>query len=170
MMMKTTTTTTTNKRACRLPARSAPAGRVLFFLVALFLASSATSGEPQVLELEIAEQSIRAEIADQPETRQRGLMFRQTLPMDAGMLFVYPRAQRLSFWMQNTLIPLDIAFIDGRGIITEIRQMSPLDTENTVAAGVVPYALEVNAGWFEKHGIEAGAQVQGLPDWRTAEP
>lgn len=176
-----TTTATIKHRALapgnRRPARPAHAGRALFWILRgviltglLAIAGPGSGGEIETRELAIGEQCLEVEIADRSKTRQRGLMFRPFLPEDAGMLFVYPRAQRLSFWMQNTLIPLDIAFIDADGVITEFRQMRPLDTRNTVSAGAVPYALEVNAGWFERHGIEPGEQVRGLPDWRAAEP
>lgn len=82
------------------------------------------------------------------------------------MLFVYPRPHRLSFWMQNTLIPLDIAFIDGSGFIIAVESMSPLDEDATVAPAPVPYALEMNAGWFEAHDLGPGDRVEGLPNWR----
>lgn len=100
------------------------------------------------------------EIADREDLRQRGLMFRNELPEDEGMLFVFERPSIQSFWMRNTYIPLDIAFIDAKGKITDIHQMKPLDEEPRYESSVpVTFALEVNQGWFAKRGIKVGAQV-----------
>jgi len=91
----------------------------------------------------------------------RGLMYRESLPQDQGMLFVFPAAQIQSFWMRNTFIPLDIAFISSEGIIVDIQHMKPVD-ESVLYTSSAPalYALEVNAGWFASHGIEVGASVK----------
>ncbi|MCS7012850.1 MAG: DUF192 domain-containing protein [Chloroherpetonaceae bacterium] len=100
------------------------------------------------------------EVADRDELRQRGLMFRTELPEDEGMLFVFERPEIQSFWMRNTYIPLDIAFIDEKGRITDIYQMKPLDEEPRYESSVpVPFAIELNQGWFAKRGIKVGAQV-----------
>ncbi len=130
-------------------------------------------GEPQrgleEIELRMGDVSLRAEVADTHESRQHGLMYRLELADDQGMLFVYPRAWRLSFWMQNTYIPLDIAFIDRSGFIIDIQSMEPLTTHSHRAPAPIPYALEVNRGWFEANDIQIGDHVQGLPSPATAE-
>lgn len=107
---------------------------------------------------------LKVEIADTPPSRQRGLMFRERLSEDEGMLFVFERADHLSFWMKNTLIPLSIAFIDADDKIVQIEHMEPLD-EQTLHRSVTPvlYALEVNQGWFERHRINVGDRVQFRP-------
>lgn len=101
------------------------------------------------------------EIAQTDDARERGLMFRENLPQDQGMLFVFPAAEIQSFWMRNTFIPLDIAFISSDGVIVDIQQMKPVD-ESVLYTSSAPalYALEVNAGWFERHGIAIGATVK----------
>lgn len=100
------------------------------------------------------------EIADRDDLRQKGLMFRTELPEDEGMLFVFERPDMQSFWMRNTYIPLDIAFIDAKGKITDIHQMKPLDETPRYESSVpVPFAIEVNQGWFARRGIKVGAQV-----------
>ena len=102
----------------------------------------------------------QVEMAKDPNKRERGLMFREHLPENQGMLFVYPNEQILSFWMRNTLIPLDIAFIDHRGIIVSIQHMQPLDDENYhVSPKPVQYALEMNLGWFERNQVQVGDRV-----------
>ncbi len=101
---------------------------------------------------------LRVEIADDPAEQTRGLMGRTALGEDRGMLFVYPDEEVLSFWMKNTLIPLSIAFIASDGTIVDLQDMKPLDDDppHYVSAEPARYALEVNKGYFEKHGIKVG--------------
>jgi uncharacterized protein len=104
------------------------------------------------------------ELAVSPEQKSMGLMERRLLAPDAGMLFVYDSMQAgdAGFWMYRTRIPLDIAFLDSAGVIRSVRSMTPCPT--TIAQGCptytpdVPYrfALEVNAGYFARHGIGVG--------------
>ncbi len=103
------------------------------------------------------------EVADDGEERGRGLMNRNRLPADEGMLFVYPRAEPRSFWMENTRIPLSIAFIGTDGVIFATADMRPLSRRATKSGEPALYALEVNQGWFEAHGIGVGTRVEGLP-------
>jgi uncharacterized protein len=108
---------------------------------------------------------VRVEIADGPFEQQRGLMYRTSLGEDRGMLFVFQREQPLSFWMKNTRIPLSIAYIDSKGRITDILDMKPLDDKppHYVSSGPVQYALEVNQGFFDEHGVKVGERVR-LPE------
>jgi len=104
---------------------------------------------------------LQVEIAQDEETRSQGLMYREELPEDQGMLFVFSEQRVLSFWMRNTFIPLDIAFIDSEGKIVDIQRMEPLDESKLyVSAAPAQYALEVNAGWFERHGVKVGSRVE----------
>lgn len=104
---------------------------------------------------------LRVEIVQDAESRAEGLMHRERLPENQGMLFVFDSTHMLSFWMRNTFIPLDIAFINESGRIVDIQRMAPLDeSKQYISAEPALYALEVNAGWFEKHGIDVGSQVQ----------
>ncbi len=104
---------------------------------------------------------VRVEVADSPEERRQGLMFRETLPADEGMLFVFEHEQVLSFWMKDTTIPLSIAFVSRDGEIVAIQDMEPLD-ERTFHRSSRPalYALEMNQGWFGQHEVAAGATVE----------
>ena len=138
-------------------SRSVPA----LLLVAVFLAgASGCSAQPSPVELTVGSHRFTVEIADTEESRARGLMFRQSLPEQHGMLFVFPEDARRSFWMRDTQIPLSIAFIRRDGVITEIYDMQPfsLDPVNSVAE--VRYALEVNQGEFRRLGIRPGDRVQ----------
>jgi hypothetical protein len=117
------------------------------------------------LQIEISGKVLEVEIADTPEKHARGLMGRTILEEGKGMLFVYDKAQRLSFWMKNTLVPLSIAFFDDDKTIINILDMDPplgdllLKYRSTAPAR---YALEVPQGWFDKHKIDRGAKFSFL--------
>jgi uncharacterized membrane protein (UPF0127 family) len=106
---------------------------------------------------------VTSEIAAQPDDRQQGLMFRESMPGDHGMLFVFPREQVLSFWMRNTTLPLSIAFADAAGKIVRIADLEPLDESPVTSVGPARYALEMNRGWFREHGVAVGAAIEGTP-------
>ena len=105
-----------------------------------------------------------ARLALTPSQQERGLMFLETLDDNDGMLFEYKQPGELSFWMKNTLIPLSIAFIDYNdeqsGTIIDIQDMEPKSSQLHKAPSAVQAALEVNRGWFEKHNIQVGDQVE----------
>ena len=102
---------------------------------------------------------VPVEIAATDTERERGLMGRTALAEDAGMLFVFDREQQLSFWMKDTLIPLSIAYINESGRIVDIQDMQPLDETPHPSTEPAKYALEVNQGFFNEHGIEVGNKV-----------
>lgn len=102
------------------------------------------------------------EIANDPIKRENGLMDRKSMGKNNGMLFKFPYARRLSFWMKNTYIPLDIAYVDDNGKILQIEQMSPLNTRAIVSNHECRYALEVNKGWFKDNGIKVGNYLGGI--------
>lgn len=123
-----------------------------------------TFSEPKRIILIIKGAKLNVEIADSPEERALGLMYRQTLAQDQGMLFIFEQAGIYPFYMKNTKIPLSIAFIDQKGVIIDIQQMAPFD-EQTQHYPNKPflYALETNQGWFFEQGIKIGDTVFGLP-------
>jgi uncharacterized membrane protein (UPF0127 family) len=104
--------------------------------------------------------SVAVEIADTPERRERGLMYRNDLGADAGMLFLFPQDSELRFWMKNTPLPLDMIFIDAShtivGIVADTR---PFSTQALGVGKPARYVLEVHAGYCAKHGIAAGDNV-----------
>ena len=115
---------------------------------------------PRTTTLRVGGHEVRAEVADREAERRQGLMGRDSLPEDHGMLFVYPEQRTLSFWMRNTRIPLDIAFIDQRGTIVDIQTMEPQTEELHRSREPAMYALEMAAGWFGEHGVEVGDRVE----------
>jgi uncharacterized membrane protein (UPF0127 family) len=108
---------------------------------------------------------VRVEIADTPELRARGLMFREELPEGTGMLFVFPAETSGSFWMKNTPIPLDLIFIKDEEIVDLIENAVPYD--ETLLTPDAPYTLvlEVPGGYAARHEVRVGDRVE----WRKAE-
>ena len=102
---------------------------------------------------------VTLEIAETDVDRMRGLMFRESLPWDQGMLFIFPRSERSGFWMMNTLIPLSIAFILEDGTILDIQDMEPLTTTSHAPPGPYLYALETNQGWFAANNVQPGDRL-----------
>ena len=103
----------------------------------------------------------RVEIADNAATRERGLMFRRSLGPDAGMLFDFKTAQNVAFWMKNTLIPLDMVFIDQHGVVVNVAaKATPMSETNIPSDGPVVGVLEIRGGRAAEIGVQAGDKVQ----------
>lgn len=103
--------------------------------------------------------TVSAEIAEKTEDRNHGFMERKNIPDGTGMLFVFEKDQILSFWMKNTPHPLSIAYIDSKGKIRDIFDMTPYSTASVISTVSVRYALEVPQGWYKKNGITKGDTV-----------
>lgn len=154
-------------RRRRRARRHLPRGRsrvVLVFVAALVLVlscqaeESSPSGLPTA-EIRLGGTSIIVEVAATPESRRQGLMNREELTRDRGMLFVFPESDYRSFWMKNTSIPLSLAYIREDGAITGIYELEPFSLESVDSRAEVKYALELNRGTFERLGVGAGDRV-----------
>ena len=100
-------------------------------------------------------------VADDAEERSRGLMFVEQMPRFTGMLFVYDRPQRVAFWMRNTLIPLDMIFADGQGVVQRIHSNAVPGDETSIPGGDdIQYVLEINGGLSAILGMGPGTQMQ----------
>jgi len=110
---------------------------------------------------------LTVELARSAAERGRGLMFRESLAEERGMLFVFAQETKAGFWMKNTKTPLSIAFIDGEGTILEIQDMEALSEDLHRPAEPYRYALEVNQGWFERRGLGLGDRVEIPADVRA---
>ena len=104
---------------------------------------------------------INVQLAQTPEQRSVGLMFRKEMPQSEGMLFVFEQPTQQCFWMKNTLLPLTAAFVADDGTIVNLADMKPQTTDSHCSAKPVRYVLEMNQGWFGKKGIKAGAKLGG---------
>lgn len=136
---------------------------------ALFSAAStcclaqASATEFAVIPLSAGIQLIQAEVASSESQREKGLMFREQLGTNQGMVFVFDFLSRPCMWMKNTLLPLSVAFMDDGGRIINIEDMRAQTLDSHCAARAARYALEMNLGWFSKHGIGPGQKLGGLP-------
>lgn len=110
--------------------------------------------ESNLVDITIGDKKYKVEIADTPEKQEKGLMGRKSLPEDQGMLFIYDEPQDLSYWMKNTLISLDIIFIDDDMEVVSVKQGQPM-SEEPITEDDVQYVLEVNSN----SGIEEGDQL-----------
>jgi len=139
--------------------------RWMHVLGVLFVAASlhAAAADLPTATLTIGAHKLTAEIAVTPAQREVGLMNRFSLKPDTGMLFVFERAEPLSFWMRNTYVALSIAFIGADGRILNIEDMQPQTDDPHRSKGAARYALEMKKGWFAERGIVAGESVKGLP-------
>ena len=143
-------------------------------VVVLILVSAAAcsdggddSGLPTATVVMTDDEGARVELTvEVPRTGEefsRGLMFRESLPEDRGMLFIFGEDTHAGFWMRDTSVALSIAFITEDGTILDIQDMAPLSTDVHQPSGSYRYALEVNQGWFQRHAYEAGDRVE-IPD------
>ena len=147
---------------------------VIFIVFGLILSTSGITGNTRIPDfpkgkLKIydgdKELIIPIEIANRPELWSFGLMFREDIPWEYGMLFIFPNEESGGFWMKNTYIPLDIAFIDSDKTIFSIQRMLPCNDDNCpVYYSPKPYryALEVKAGFFERFGFKEGSKIKVL--------
>lgn len=106
---------------------------------------------------------ISAQVAQTPEQREIGLMFRPTMPQAEGMLFIFEQPSKQCFWMKNTLLPLTAAFVADDGAIVNMVDMQPQTTNSHCSEKPVRYVLEMNQGWFAKKNIKAGHKITGAP-------
>jgi uncharacterized membrane protein (UPF0127 family) len=159
-------------------ADAAPILAILIPLFALLLAaaggcqpasSQPASGLPTV-QVQLGNKAFTLEVATTDESRERGLMRRDSMPADHGMIFVFTQEQPLNFYMKNTRIPLDIVFINHDGTVVSIRQMKPYDLTITPSGAPAMWAIELNQGAAAGAGLKVGDHVDIPPAARTAEP
>ncbi len=154
------TMSTRSRIPCRLLLTLLTSFLMLLHGPAQAAGSSPVAKPLSVKKIIVGKTPLRVEVADTLEKQERGLMFRQSMPENEGMLFVYKEPEEMSFWMRNTLIPLDIAFVGADGIILNIHQARPLDESVLYrSAGAAKYVIETNQGWFSRHGIRPGDRV-----------
>lgn len=114
-------------------------------------------------ELQLGPFTVQAELAATPQARAQGLMYRESLPPDHGMLFVFASPGFHCFWMKNTPLPLSIAFFDAEGTLVNLADMTPHSEGSHCPAGPAAYALEMTRGWFTDRGVKPGWKLQGMP-------
>lgn len=146
--------------AVRVPRAAAT---LLAAALLAFAAPGRAEAPPKLAQLKVAGHALRAEVVTTVEKRMKGLMFREKLGANDGMLFVFDEPGYHAMWMKNTPLPLSVAFVDGEGRILNILDMEPHTLDQHMAAGPARFAIETNKGWFAQRRIKAGDKVAGLP-------
>lgn len=134
----------------------------LLFAALPGMAQTAPQPPLPAVQLQTGLYLIRAEVANSYGTRMMGLMLREKMGANEGMLFLFPDREKQCMWMKNTLLPLSVAFVSQDGTILNIEDMKPRTEDSHCSNGVAPYALEMNLGWFKQKGIKAGSKITGL--------
>lgn len=121
-------------------------------------------GQPPLptIQLQTGLYLIKAEVAATYPTRMQGLMMREKMGANEGMLFVFPDRERQCMWMKNTLLPLSVAFIDDAGVILNVEDMKPQTEDSHCSAKPARFALEMNLGWFKSKKLGPGTRITGL--------
>ncbi len=132
-------------------------------LSAAVLAAAAFAQGLPTTKLNAGIHLITAEVAADDSSRARGLMFREGLATNHGMLFIFEGKAVHCMWMRNTLIPLSVAFVDDDGTIVNIENMQPHSEQSHCAQRPVRFALEMTQGWFAAKGIKPGSRLDRLP-------
>ncbi|PIT80890.1 DUF192 domain-containing protein [Limnohabitans sp. JirII-31] len=115
------------------------------------------------IKLQAGMYQIDAQVAQTPEQRSIGLMYRAEMPTHEGMLFVFEQPSAQCFWMKNTLLPLTAAFVADDGTIVNLADMKPQTTDAHCSTKPVRFVLEMHQGWFAKKGFKAGTRLGGTP-------
>lgn len=137
-------------------------------LTGLLLSLVAGAGAAETCQVDIVElrgdwgqARFTAEVADDPSERARGLMHREEMSLSAGMLFVYEQPQFVSFWMRNTLISLDMIFMDAEGVVQHVHHNAvPLSEEAIPGGNHIQYVFEINGGLAQQLGITPGSEMR----------
>ncbi len=142
--------------------------RTVSFAFASIACASAFSFAQQITKFPVMSLTsgihvIKAEVAANDAQREQGLMFREKMGPNEGMVFLFNTPASVCMWMKNTLIPLSVAFIDAEGKIINIEDMEPQTTESHCAKKPAQFALEMNRGWFKQKNIKPNSVINGLP-------
>jgi len=115
----------------------------------------------QFFDLNIGKTGLRVEVAVLPEERAKGLMFRKSMGSNEGMLFIFKKGTKQSFWMKNTRIPLDIGYLSSKGSLVEVHKAKPFDTSGVPSrSSDIKFVLELNEGAYKKLGINIGSKIK----------
>ena len=133
--------------------------QILLIPIFFFLFACSGGSSLEEITVQVNGATLTLEVARTPEERAMGLMNRKSLNPSHGMMFVFEREKKLSFWMKDTTIPLSIAFVGNSGVIREIQDMEPLSLDPVLSTYSVRYAIEVERGEFQRLGITPGDRV-----------
>ena len=148
-----------------MSCRGTAARRISAVTAAILVVTSCSAQSPRYT-IRAGSARLSVEVARTEGQRALGLMYRDALPDNHGMLFIFDEIAPRSFWMKDTRIPLSIAYMASDGTVLEIHHMEPFSLEPVRSRAAVPLALEVNQGWFERNGVRIGDQfdLSRIPD------
>ena len=121
--------------------------------------SATTPGMLPTVPMKLGSKTFTLEVANDTPEREKGLMRRDSMPADHGMIFVFAGEERLGFYMKNTRIPLDIIFVNSSGVVVSIKQMRPYDVSTTYTDAPAKWAIELNQGAAAQAGVKVGDQL-----------
>ena len=122
------------------------------------------------VQIQLGSKTFTLEVANSESSREFGLMKRDSMPADHGMIFAFAEPANVAFYMKNTRIPLDIVFVDSAGGVISIKQMKPYDLTSVYADGQAKWAIELNQGAAASAGLKVGDKLQIPESARAAEP
>lgn len=146
----------------RIRAASAMACSLLLAVPALAQGIDMPQMDLPRTHLRVGKASMEAQIASTFNERQIGLMHRKSMPVNEGMLFVFPQSGVQCFWMKNTVLPLTAAFVAADGTIVNLADMQPMSEQSHCSARAVPYVLEMRQGWFKRNRILPGMKIRDV--------
>lgn len=132
-------------------------------VLALMLAACSDGSLLPTEKMTIRDQVFTLEVANQPDTRERGLMYRDSMPKNHGMIFIFDAPSHVSFWMKNTRIPLDIIYINDGGSVTGIYTLQPYDERGIHNPPEARFVIELNGGRSQEIGLKTGDKL-ALPE------
>lgn len=138
-------------------------GWVLGVALALAAGGAAALEKFRSIQVKVGSHALKLELATTEAQHMQGLMYREKLGANDGMLFVFEAPEYQSMWMKNTLVPLSVAFLSPDGTILNVEDMEPRTLDPHMSAGPALYAIEMNKGWFASHGVKPGDRATGLP-------
>lgn len=144
--------------------RSLPFLALFALLTACGGSDAARNTEPKTVDdrfaIKVGDRTVQMQVAAKLPEVQKGLMFRQAMGEDEGMLFVFTTPQQQGFWMRNTTLPLDIGYFDPAGELKEIYPMYPHDERSVISRSRnIQFCLEMNQGWFKRNDVKPGAKL-----------
>jgi len=123
--------------------------------------------KPQVfstVDVLFDDKHLTLELADTDPKRQQGLMYRESLCQDCGMVFVYEQPRQVTYWMKDTFMPLDLAYISEDGLVVQVESLTPNSLEGKTTKQAIKYVVEMNQGWFAENHISVGSRFSFIPD------
>lgn len=147
----------------KLPLKPLIAGLLAWLFLSVAQAQSEAQPPLPTIQLNAGLYVIKAEVAQTFSQQSMGMMHREKMGANDGMLFIWAESSKRCMWMRNTLLPLSVAFIDDKGVVLNVEDMKPQTEDSHCSKGDAKYALEMNLGWFKAKRLQPGIKINGIP-------